>query len=154
MNLKDFFLRQLAYNDAMNQTQLNKLKELENPPHETVELIAHIAKASILWLERLYGNSKVPRSYLQPWSLAETEEKLAENHKGWLAFLNEYDENGLNKVFEYTNIKGETYRDTLYDILFHVINHATHHRAQISKLLRQHEIVPPVMDYIAYARGK
>jgi uncharacterized damage-inducible protein DinB len=152
MNLKDFFLKQFAYNDAMNITQLKKLNELENPPHEAMELLNHITKVQILWLERLYGTVNITRSFLTPWSLAEIEEKLVDNHKGWLAFLNEYDEEGLNKIFEYKNIKGETCRNNLYDIIFHVINHSTHHRAQISKILRQHEIVPPVMDYIAYAR--
>ena len=82
----------------------------------------------------------------------EMEEKIKDNHQGWLLFMDEMDENGLNNVYKYANNKGEPCEDCLYDILFHVINHSTHHRAQISKILRQHDIAPPIMDYIAYAR--
>jgi len=152
MNLKDFFLKQLAYSHAMNFVQLKKLQELEQPPHEAVELLGHIAKAELLWLERLYGVEKIKKSFFDKWSLAETENKLEESHKGWQAFMNEYDEEGLNKVFAYHNLKGEAFENSLYDIVFHVINHSTHHRAQISKILRQHDVVPPVMDYINYVR--
>src|ERR1017187_5811093 len=152
MNLKDFFLKQLEYNDAMNLTQLGRLKELENPPHECVELLAHIAKAELLWLERLYGTETIKKHFLDKWSLAETEDHLHDSHQGWLSYLNEIDEDGLNKIITYKNLKGDEFRNNLYDIIFHVINHSTHHRAQISKILRQHDIAPPVMGYINYVR--
>jgi len=152
MELKEFFLKQLAYNDAMNLTMLLKLKELEHPPLETQKLLSHITMVQMLWLNRLYGNNKISKSMLEVMSFPELEDRLRENHLAWLKFLDETDEEGLNKVYSYTNIKGEAFDNPLYDILFHVINHSTHHRAQISKILRQHDIAPPVMDYIAYVR--
>jgi len=152
MKLKEFFIRQLAYNDAMNLTMIHRLRDLEHPPHECIELLGHIVKAELLWLERLYGAEKIKPIFHEKWSLAEIENKQVESHQGWISFLNDYDDEGLNKVFSYRNLKGDAYEDSLYDILFHVINHSTHHRAQISKILRQHDIAPPVMDYISYVR--
>ncbi len=152
MTIKDFFVKQLAYSDAMNITQLNKLKELEHPPHETVEQLSHLVKAQLLWLDRLYGKETLRKSFLETWPLSVIEEKIQESHNGWIALLNEYEEKDLNREIDYKSIKGETFCNTLYDIIFHVINHSTHHRAMISKLLRQHDVAPPVMDYIAYAR--
>lgn len=152
MKLKELFLKQLAYNDAMNLTMIHRLKDLEHPPHETVELLGHIVKAELLWLERLYGTEKIKKSFFENWPLSEIESHQVESHKGWISALNEYDEEGLNTIFAYHNLKGEAFENSLYDILFHVINHSTHHRAQISKILRQHDIAPPVMDYINYVR--
>ncbi len=154
MKLKEFFLKQLAYNDAMNLTMLGELKSLEHPPHECVELLSHIVKAELLWLERLYGTEKLKPHFLEPWSLGEIESHQVESHEGWISFLNDYSEEELNKVFSYRNLKGDAFENSLYDILFHIINHSTHHRAQISKLLRQHDIAPPVMDYINYVRER
>src|SRR5665213_904829 len=124
MNLKDFFIKQLAYSDAMNLTQLGRLKELEHPPLEAVELLSHIAKAELLWLGRLYGNDTFSKNFRESWSLPEIEDHLRDSHRGWISFLNEIDENGLNKVFEYKNLRGEHFEDNLYDIIFHVINHS------------------------------
>lgn len=94
----------------------------------------------------------MPKEFSEVLSFPEIEDKLRDNHLAWLRFLDETDEEGLNKKYAYNNIKGDAFEDSLYDILFHVINHSTHHRAQISKILRQHDIAPPVMDYIAYLR--
>jgi uncharacterized damage-inducible protein DinB len=152
MNIKDFFVKQFAFNDKMNFIMVDKLKELENPPHEAHALMSHITQAQILWLDRLYGNTGSVRQYYKVLSIPEMEDKLRSNHEGWLSFMNEYDENGLNEIFTYKNVKGEEFSNNLYDIVFHIINHSTHHRAQVSKILRQHDIAPPVMDYIVFAR--
>lgn len=154
MKLQEFFLKQLAYNDAMNLTMIGKLKEIDHPPHEAVELLGHIVKAELLWLERLYGTEKIKKVFFEPWPLSEIESHQIDSHKGWISVLNEYGEDGLNTIFPYKNLKGDHFGNSLYDILFHVINHSTHHRAQISRILRQHDIAPPVMDYINYVREK
>ena len=151
MKLKEFFLKQLAYNDAMNKTMLGKLKELEHPPLECLKLLSHITLAQILWLERMYGTPLIKTTW-DTLDIPAIEDKLRDNHQGWIAFMNEVDEDGLNKIYSYTSTRGEPFENSLYDILFHVINHSTHHRAQISKILRQHDIAPPVMDYINYVR--
>jgi|SRR6185437_681645 len=152
MKLKEFFLKQLAYNDAMNKTMLGNLKELERPPLECIKLLSHIALAQSLWLERMYGTPSIKTTW-DTLDITSLEDKLRDNHKGWISFMNEVDEEGLNKTYTYTTTRGEVFENSLYDILFHLINHSTHHRAQISKILRQHDIEPPVMDYIAYARS-
>src|ERR1022692_4323102 len=101
MELKEFFLKQLAYNDAMNLTMLHKLKELEHPPLEVQKLLSHIAMAQILWLNRVYGNSLLPNDFAEVLSFPELEDKLRSNHLGWLNFFDEIDEEGLNNKYAY-----------------------------------------------------
>jgi uncharacterized damage-inducible protein DinB len=44
---------------------------------------------------------------------------------------------GSEQVFAYANTKGENHRSRVGDILLHLLNHATHHRGQISQILDQ-----------------
>jgi uncharacterized damage-inducible protein DinB len=65
--------------------------------------------------------------------------------------------NGLKEadyedVIHYQNSKGDKYQNTIRDILLHIINHSTHHRAQIAFILRQQGNPPPISDYIFYKR--
>src|SRR5438105_3502506 len=103
MNLKDFFLRQLAYNDHMNITMLNRLKEMPHPPQECIKLLSHITWAQIIWLRRLYDSNNRDKNFWDVLSLPEIEDKLKDNHQGWLSFLNEVDEDDLNKTYSYYN---------------------------------------------------
>lgn len=39
------------------------------------------------------------------------------------------------------------------DIMFHIVNHSTYHRAQIATELKDHGIEPLKTDYILYKRA-
>ncbi len=59
----------------------------------------------------------------------------------------------FDKIVPYQNSKGVNYTNNLSDIITHVINHGTHHRAQIGQLLKQAGIEKlPMTDYIAFVR--
>ncbi len=58
----------------------------------------------------------------------------------------------LNKRVEYENSEGRTFANDVKDILFHVVNHSTHHRGQIMMDLRVSGIAPEPLDYIFYKR--
>jgi uncharacterized damage-inducible protein DinB len=44
------------------------------------------------------------------------------------------------------------FSNTIKDILFHMINHSTHHRAQIAMDMRNNKLEPLPLDYIFYKR--
>jgi uncharacterized damage-inducible protein DinB len=60
---------------------------------------------------------------------------------------------GLTEVISYTNTQGEAFQTTVEDILIHVFNHGTYHRAQVARDLRQHALTPVNTDYITYVRA-
>ncbi|MEX0845990.1 MAG: DinB family protein, partial [Balneolaceae bacterium] len=56
------------------------------------------------------------------------------------------------EIIEYSNSKGVTFRNSVEEILMHIVIHGQHHRAQIAKLLRKTGITPPVTDFIFFLR--
>ena len=58
----------------------------------------------------------------------------------------------FDKRIIYENSEGRSFSNSLSDILFHIINHSTHHRCQIAMDFRANGIEPPSMDYILYKR--
>ena len=49
--------------------------------------------------------------------------------------------------------KGDPFETPLWQIVLHVVNHATLHRGQVMAMLRQLGIPPPPTDLISYYRS-
>lgn len=62
------------------------------------------------------------------------------------------DSRNLEELISYSNSKGEMFSNTIDDVLFHVINHSTYHRAQIATDLKIAQIESANTDYILYRR--
>lgn len=59
----------------------------------------------------------------------------------------------MNYFTNYTNSKGMLYKTKLAEILYHIMIHGQHHRAQIVKLLRNAKINPPATNFILFTRS-
>jgi uncharacterized damage-inducible protein DinB len=58
----------------------------------------------------------------------------------------------LDAKIEYANSQGRVFQNSLFDILFQVLNHATYHRGQIAMEMRKNELQPANTDYINFVR--
>jgi uncharacterized damage-inducible protein DinB len=56
----------------------------------------------------------------------------------------------LAQTIQYSNSKGQPFKNSAGDILFQVINHSTYHRGQIATEFRQSGLEPLLTDYIYY----
>jgi len=84
----------------------------------------------------------------------EFNEIIIENNKAWMTYLNTVAEADFESIITYKNSKGEVFHNKLSEIVTHVINHGTHHRAQIGQLLKFAGIENlPATDYIFYIRN-
>jgi uncharacterized damage-inducible protein DinB len=114
--------------------------------HDT---LVHLVGAEWVWLERWRGQS--PRAMPPDWelpTLAAIEERwraVEQNLNGYLSGLSEQ---SLAQPLTYTNFKGETWTYTLWQTLFHLINHQSYHRGQVSTLLRQLGAQPVAVDFL------
>jgi uncharacterized damage-inducible protein DinB len=69
------------------------------------------------------------------------------------AVLDRMGEHGIDQTIEYKMLSGEARASIFWQMLQHVVNHASYHRGQVTTMLRQLGAAPPQsMDLIAFYR--
>ena len=126
----------------------HSLEVMTEPPERAVAIIAHIAAAQRLWLERALS-SKQSVAVWPGWSLAETATQYSSVLAEWTHLIATDD---LSREVVYTNTKGLQFRNSLGDVALHVAFHGAHHRGQIALLVRQHGGEPAYTDFIQAVR--
>ena len=77
---------------------------------------------------------------------------MEQNHKNWIIFLNNLEDEELENSITYSNTNGQSFQSILKDILTHLINHGSYHRGQIIQLLKEERKKLPYTDYIVWVR--
>lgn len=147
--MKNYFLQLLKYDRFANGIILNALTQAGSP-EKAVQLMAHLLATQQVWLNRCKNEpSKV--TIFPDWKADTFATIIEENHQLWTDFVNGVA--NLDETIFYTNSTGNNYNNTISEIITHVINHGTHHRAQIGQLLKLAGLETlPTTDYIFYVR--
>ena len=151
MDLKNHFIHLFKYNDWSTRRSAESIMNLKKKNLKAEDLLSHIISAQQIWLHRILERDIVT----DPWQQLTQEEwfpKSTPLTAEWINFLEGMHEKDFEKRVEYTTTKGEKHTNTIKDIITHVINHSTYHRAQIAQLVRQSRGEPAKTDYIAYQR--
>jgi len=139
------------YNKWANTTVIDSLKQNQDPvPASCLRLLSHITNAQIIWLNRING---VP-SPVGVWDehILEVCEKNHALFSTGIAQSLDDERKGTMIKITYKNTQNVVFTDTLMDILLHVFNHGTYHRAQIAQEMKRSGMNPPVTDYIVFKR--
>lgn len=141
-------LQLFEYNFWANDQFITRLKDQPELPEEVTRLFSHILAAHRIWISRIANKPDAPGVWDE--IPAEEWEKLN------IALYNDTTDVlksvELDKSITYKNSKGSLYENSVEDLLYHLINHSTHHRSQVALLMRKNEILPPASDYIFYLR--
>jgi uncharacterized damage-inducible protein DinB len=147
-----YLVRLFEYDDWANREVIGALQSQPYSPHKAVRLISHVVAVEFVWLSRLRGK---PDPEVWPeWGLQEVarhREKLPETIGDYLGSL---PVDRLESTVDYRNTKGESFTNSVGDILMHVVAHSAYHRGQIAMVLRDAGITPPYTDYIHAVRSK
>lgn len=115
--------------------------------------LVHILASFEMWLARWKGSSPNRLLNVQDVpTLADAKKQWTESQKKLDDFLNGLNESDLPKVISYTTTEGKKYSTPLWQMMQHLVNHATYHRGQIVTMLRQIGVKPPATDMIFYFR--
>jgi uncharacterized damage-inducible protein DinB len=148
-NIKDFLKELYAFSHHHNVTVADVLATHPGTHTEkTGRLFSHMVNAHHIWVSRI---NSVKNLY-GVWETLPLEKLRLVSKDNFEQTLHILDSVDLSTVVSYTNTQGNAYKNTVKDILFHVVNHTTYHRGQIALELRQAGVTPPVTDYIAYKR--
>ena len=148
--------RLVAYNQWASEKVLNAIdgmsaEELARPVDAYIgsleKNLQHILLATRVWLARWKG--AVPPSLQDrvttPWPAA-----YAATHAEFHAFVEPLTDAGAGRIVDYKNSKGDPFRMALDQLITHVVNHGTHHRAETGMLLERIGSSPGDMDYVYY----
>ena len=117
--------------------------------------LAHILSAEWVWLERWTGTS--PSGIPEDWDLSsipKIRERWREVDSETAEFLSGLTEESLGEVLHYRNTAGEPFAEPLWQLLFHVVNHSSYHRGQVTTLLRQSGLPAVSTDFVLFCRER
>ncbi len=139
------------YNDWAAERTAKSIESTQRITPDAIRLLSHIISSQYVWLSRITGE----KNDLAIWDNFTIEEcfKLSvEITSKWINLLEGKNNEFLEKRIKYKNSKGDDFENSLKDIITHVLNHSTYHRAQIAQIVRRADGQPAVTDYIVYQR--
>jgi uncharacterized damage-inducible protein DinB len=119
------------------------------------DTLVHALAARWVWLRRCTDTS--PAGMPQGWqgmgfeALGAAWQEVDAELAAFLAGLAETD---LDRTLAYRDTRGRDFAQPLWQVLRHVVNHATYHRGQLVTLLRQVGAEPPATDMVVYHRER
>jgi len=131
-------------------------RDLGNSFRSVRDTLTHIYFAEWAWHLRWQGQSPTaPLSPDQFPDVASIRKAWAQHETKVRAFLEDLGEDGIDRVIEYKLISGQPGASPFWQMLQHVVNHASYHRGQVTTLLRRLGASPPrSMDMIAFYRER
>ena len=120
------------------------------------ETATHIYAAEWAWYQRWHGES--PTALLPADRFPDVpalRQAWTEHEQKMRAFVDSLAEPDVERVIAFKLLSGHAGASPIWQMVQHVVNHASYHRGQITTMLRQLGATPPKpLDMIAYYRVK
>lgn len=147
--MTSFFKEIFKYHHQANHSFIEPLIRHEaSLPSSCQALFCHLLNAQQIWNARILGEATG-----EVHALFASDMYYYHNEAHHLNTLRILDNIPLDMTIAYQNTRGESFENSVRDILFHINNHSTHHRAQIAMKMRDAGIAPVPSDYIFYRRS-
>lgn len=147
--MKAFFAELFQYSHYYNQQLIVLITQNQQQVSEkAVSLLNHILNAQQIWNSRI--RELKPQSAV--WEIHPIDELPEMDLNNFKDTSNILDNTDLTKQLQYKISTGDSFDSKITDILFHVVNHSTYHRAQIATELKQCGIAPINSDFIVFKR--
>ncbi|MBL0741620.1 DinB family protein [Chryseolinea lacunae] len=148
--MKKYFLKLYQYNYWANKRVLSALTSQNVSDEKILSIMGHVVAAQYLWLHRIQG---LPPAEVKLWgtyNLPQLVSMAEEIGTRWLQFVESTD--NFDRELTYHNYTNDPYINNVENIMIHLVNHSSYHRAQIALLLRQNGFEPINTDFITYDR--
>jgi uncharacterized damage-inducible protein DinB len=120
------------------------------------ETVTHLYAAEWAWYQRWHGDSPtalVPADRFA--DLAALRREWAEHEQKMRAFVGGLADADVMRIIEFKLLSGQAGASPIWQMVQHVVNHASYHRGQVTTMLRQLGAQPgKSMDMIAYFRTR
>jgi len=165
MLAKDILLQFLEYNPRADGHILAQVKQLsveqlhgaaQMSHGNAFDLVRHMLDSEWSW--RLFASGGAGQKYL--WEVEDVPDMPAierfwqAEHERLLEFVGSLSDADLNRDVDYGTAQGgQPHFMQLWQILIHVVNHGTHHRSELSRMLEDsgHPIAQQDLDFASFA---
>lgn len=148
--MQGFFLSKFEFDFQANNHWIDSIEQQNLTDNfEIRRQLCHILNVHHLWISRLNGENVISNDWddlpFYAWK------KLnRENSAQTQLFIINKDIAGET---EYTDSEGNLQRKSSGDILYHILQHSTHHRAVINSLIKKFGVIPVEMNFIAWKQA-
>jgi uncharacterized damage-inducible protein DinB len=120
------------------------------------ETATHLYAAEWAWHSRWHGESPTAMLTADQFpDLPSLRAAWVEHEQKMRALVGSLDDAGVNRVVEYKLLSGQPGASPTWQMVQHVVNHASYHRGQLTTMLRQLGAQPAKsMDIIAFYRTR
>ena len=112
-------------------------KEIISSFNSIQETVLHIISAEKAWLQRFKKETVEWLQFTYKGSKEEHIQLWKETSAALKAYIENFNEEDLDKKFDFKRLNGDAYSMPYYQLFAHVVNHATYHRGQLVTMLRQ-----------------
>ena len=126
-------------------------RDLGNSFPSVRDTLTHLVWGEWIWLQRWKGSS--PRHTFDSREFTDVNALKTR----WLAFVAEQrtfvgavTAERLGAVLSYVNLQGQTWQYPLWRQMYHVVNHSTYHRGEVTTMVRQLKSVPVATDFLVF----
>jgi len=140
-----------AFEAASGLTLEEFTRDLGNSYPSVRDTLTHVVWAEWIWLQRWKGTSPQHRFNAAEFPRVDTlTTRWLELKAEQSAFVEAVTGERLHAVLTYVNLLGQTFRYALWRQMYHVVNHSTYHRGQLTTMLRQLGRVPVPTDFLVF----
>jgi uncharacterized damage-inducible protein DinB len=119
------------------------------------DTLNHVYQAEWVWYSRWNGVSPTSFPAEQFADVATLRSQWSGMEADVRSYLEAAGDTGLHRVIQYRLISGKEGASPLWQMVAHVVNHATYHRGQVTTMLRQLGVAaPPGTDMITFFRER
>ena len=118
--------------------------------------VLHMLDAENIWWQRMKLQERITRpSENFTGDMKEAGNALLNQNRQWDEWIKNANDHQLQHVFHYQNTKKEQFKQPIYQMLLHMLNHGTYHRGQLVNMMRQLGVEKiPGTDFITWSRRK
>ncbi|MFV2015789.1 MAG: DinB family protein [Candidatus Heimdallarchaeota archaeon] len=159
MSKKNFIIQMFKYNKWANSRYRGVLRnvpidnlQIATEYGQLLDRIVHIFASYEMWYKRLQDqspNAVIKSSYFSNW--VELESKWIEMDDLLIDYVKTISEELLTETVRYVSLDGKEFTRKREDILFHLVQHPSYHRGQLSSYFKHSELPNfPATDVVIY----
>lgn len=145
--MKDFFLDKFEFDFYSNKTWVEKIISNENKVNDFIlKSMSHIINVHNIWNSRLLNVTQES----DEWDNLPLDYLIKLNHVNYNTTINYLENIELLEKVNYHDSEGVLLKKNNIDVLYHILNHSNHHRAQISLEMRRLNIPVSTTNFIVF----